>query len=69
MYRITAGQPINGKSWELDFERGIAETGDAALANRYKKRGYSVEDIPDAVESETVLTREAPRRSRKKKEG
>lgn len=41
-YIIKAKFPVNGKHWELVFHRGIAQTGDKALATKYKQRGYDV---------------------------
>lgn len=41
-YIIRARFPVNGKHWELVFHRGEAVTEDAALAERYKARGYEV---------------------------
>lgn len=41
-YIIRARFPVNGKHWELVFHHGEAVTEDAALAERYKARGYEV---------------------------
>lgn len=41
-YIIRARFPVNGKHWELVFQRGEAVTKDAALAERYRERGYEV---------------------------
>lgn len=41
-YIIKAKVPVNGKHWELEFHRGVSQTEDKVLAQKYKQRGYEV---------------------------
>ena len=74
-YVIRAGQPVVGKHWELEFDKGVAETDSAVMADRYRKRGYNVTDTqPEPVTAPEMdapaSTAPAPKKTgRKKKEG
>lgn len=52
IYDIHAAKPVDGKHWELHFTAGHAETEDAQLAEKYRKRGYLVRERGEAFNSE-----------------
>ena len=53
-FKITA--PVanyTGSGWGLTFAAGVAETDDAKLAKKLKKRGYKVEEQKQAKPTKT----------------
>lgn len=51
LYLITAPVDVNGKHWELDFTRGRATTEDNRVADRYRRRGYAVDELEEVFSS------------------
>lgn len=56
IYDIHAAKPVDGRHWELHFTAGHAETEDAQLAEKYRKRGYLVRERGASFNSELPVT-------------
>lgn len=54
IFLITAPVDVNGRHWELDFTFGQATTENSRVADRYKRRGYTVDVLEEDTASENV---------------
>jgi hypothetical protein len=60
MYKITANVPVTGVGYGLRFVEGVAETPDAALAEKLKRKGYKVEQTGEGARLPAALPGNAP---------